>query len=138
MKPAVKAAIIGGGIGAILIGGGSLFGSLAEPTFVPGEMPVCETDFARNLLQSVVEQSPLAKQTGMTVSSIGRIAPYELPGYIAANGEGLNGNRNCRAMVFTSAGKLEAVFTMEWASEAKDQIWLQVSSLRNNPMSPLN
>jgi hypothetical protein len=122
-----KAAIIGGGIGTLLIGGGALFSSIAEPTFVPGQMPTCSSDFTKELYQDAFAQSPLAAQTGLKILEIGAIQDI-------GQGAGFAGTaawqRLCTVQVFTNGGLHTSIFHTQFMNDAKDQIWLEIKSFQ--------
>lgn len=95
----------------------------AKPTFVAGTLPTCDSEAARQLLQDAIEQSPLAKQTGLTIAAIQGHREFRPPGGGTVS---TASKLSCEAEVFTNAGKLEAAYTIEFMNEAKDQVWLQV------------
>jgi hypothetical protein len=117
---------------AILLGIGGLF-LFAGPkasSFEAGVIPRCESEFARDLLTKVIQESPGAKQGLIKLVRLGGTktvwnqANKDQEGYTP----GKIALMVCEASIFTNAGQHDIHFHMKWIDEAKKE-----RSLAGNP-----
>jgi hypothetical protein len=94
-----------------------------------GAIPKCGSEFARNLLVKVINNSP-AGLAGLKAVRVGEtdtwknMANKDEPDYTP----GKNQMLFCDAQVFTNAGEKNVQFNMRWVDETKkDEVWLDVA-----------
>ena len=93
-----------------------------DPLFAitPGQMPACDGVVSRHGLYGTLAGSQQAKLTGPTVQKIDKVA--ELGADPGPNPD----RRVCVAAVFTNAGRKLVSFALSWATETKDDVYLEV------------
>ncbi|MCJ2126972.1 hypothetical protein [Methylobacterium sp. J-077] len=86
----------------------------------PGQMPACDSPVSRRGLRDTITDAPAAKLVGLTVLRINTV------GELASEPASAPDRRICIATVFTNAGRKLIGFTLSWASEAKDDVYLEL------------
>ena len=87
------------------------------------EIPGCSGTATMNLAKEAIEGAPIAKIINITVFNVqnGREIKYDF------NAK----KRWCQATALMNSGKHEVQFSLEWADEKSNRIWLQVDDLGN-------
>ena len=93
-------------------------------TFTVGVMPACDSSPTRRLLSQSLDGTPEVKKGEASLQRIGTVAET---GYVPANSKGSE-MRLCTADVFTSLGRVNLPFTLEWTSAAKDELWIEAEN----------
>jgi hypothetical protein len=83
-------------------------------------LPSCDDPKITELLSKVIVNSPYGKSVSIMVEQIGNARPVENPNIWA-----VTPRKECLAVAYTSAGRLEAVYELEWTDKANGKYWLQ-------------
>ena len=86
----------------------------------PWQMPACDSPVSRHGLRDTITDAPGAKLVGLTVSRIHTV------GELASEPASAPDRRVCIATVFTNAGRKLVGFTLSWANETKDDVFLEL------------
>lgn len=148
-----QAALIGTFAALVLLGGyrfthrtgghEAAAGSVAaEPSFVQGQLPACDSPLARHLLTQAVETNTSPLIGPVKVHKVGQITDYMAFVTALAGGPdakldpnpdadmlaaraNLQNRRSCAAQVFTSRGQHLYNYAIVWTSDAKDEVYLE-------------
>jgi len=75
---------------------------------------------AKQLLAKAINNGPLAKNWHLNVQRIGESVELD---------RDANDKLKCQSLVYTNAGKLSAIWTVEWIDQKRDDVWLEVATL---------
>src|SRR5262249_29446758 len=113
-----------GGLATVALVGDIGMGSSWEPAVSnPGpSTPVTLQDgiAAELLLAKAINNGPLAKNWHLNVQKIGESVELD---------RDANDKLKCQSLVYTNAGKLSAVWTVEWLDQKREEVWLEVATL---------
>jgi len=86
-------------------------------------IPGCGSAATMNLAKKAIEGAPISKIINITVFNVqdGREIKYDFDAK----------KRWCQATALMNSGKHEVKFSLEWADEKADRIWLQIDDLGN-------
>ena len=110
-----------GAIAVVLVVLGYFFFIREDNGLVVGQMPECNSKFARELLMKAVHDSPLSKTTGLKILKLGDVVDF-----LKDAPKPPEDHRVCNAQAFTNAGKKMYMFSIKWVDEDKDEVYLEV------------